>query len=968
MSGMFGAQTPGPTRINQVQLNQSVLGYAVPVVMGRGKIQQSILWTDGFSWTKVAQGGGKGFGGGKGGTQYTYSADVIAGLCLGPVIGVGDVWSGQSWLRNTNASESYTIAGGTPTYTPTNAANMTADQGVGVVKTYSATLTDLGSSGSNTLSGSSLASFQRVAYGTALTAGTYSINPANNQYCFSTADVGKTVQLSYSFALSIIYKQDLELVPSGLTIQVGGTLPFAADGGVVYATGANEGKPVPHTVSGSAPATYTFTAADIAQEVQITYALDNSSALPAGTSTSVNFTLFEGYPGQSPWSLLSSNFPGAALGYSGIAVACYAPMDLGYGAQIQQNIFEVLTADGWGAGINDCSPVQCILQVLTNTMWGLGAGTVPFPLSAIDNGVGGTWGKPGAGQIIQDSTATAWFAANGFFISPVIDRQDTAASLISRWLEAGQVVTFMSEGLMKLVSYGDTSTAGNGAIWVAPSNFACILDDTCFLPKSEGQDPVKISSSPWQDAYNTVQVQWNNRNNQYAPEITPESDQAAINRYGNRIEDPQTWNFIANLTSATFAASMRVKRAVYTRNTYEFSLPYQYSYLEPMDVVEITTSSVWAAGLNNQNLAINNLPVRITRIIDNPNGTLDITCEDYPFGANQPILYPKVVAGGANPPNRYSDPGNSIAVIAEAPLDLMIYNGAELWIGAVGTNDAWGGCNVLASMDGVNYKQIGAVEAPGRLGTCAALPTGTDPDTTDSMVVTLVENCAALESATAADADAGNTLCYVDGELISYSACTVTGQNQYTANGYIRRGQKGTAIAAHSAGAKFLRLDDAIFRYAYGPSWIGKTIYLKFQSFNTFGQSTQDPSTLTAVTYTPLGTSYPAPPIVTLSQSATNGSGSGGSSSASDGVTVTASGGLTTTAKVWLTITWTWPANFPTPTGFNVVAFVGSDPTAATQYLFDIVTVGPTVRSCTIPVTPTTAMSTVNAAVEALYA
>lgn len=849
MSGMFGPQTQGPTRINEARLNQSVMGYGVPVVMGCGKIQQSILWLDGFSWTQVNTSGGKGFGGGKGGNQYVYSADVIAGLCAGPVTGIGDVWSGQSWLRNTWANESYTITGGTPQYTPVNAAHMTADGGAGFVKTYSATLTDL--AGGRTLSGSMLAALKKVAFvsGATLTTGTYSVNPANNQYHFSPTDAGLTVQMSYSYALSTIYKQEIVLIPSGLTVSVGGTLPFAADGGVVYATGTDEGQPVTHTVSGSAPATYTFTSGDVGQEVQITYSLDNSSALPAGTQTSVNFTLFEGYPGQSAWSLLEANYPGAALGYSGVALACYAPMDLGYGGQIQQNVFEVITPDGWGGGITDCSPVQCILQVLTNPMWGLGAGAVPFPLSAIDNGPGGTWGTPGAGQTIQDGTATAWFAANGFFISPVIDKQDTAAALLNRWLEAGQCAAFMSEGLFKLVPYGDTSTAGNGAVWVAPSEFACALDDTCFLTKGEGEDPVKISSSPWQDAYNTVQVQWNNRANQYSPEITPESDQAAINRYGSRIEDPQTWDFITTLPSATFAASMRVKRNVYTRNTYEFSLGHQYCFLEPMDVCPISTSSQWAAGLNNTNLAVVNLAVRLTKIVDNPDGTRDCTAEDYPFGANEPVIYNKGIAQGQAQPNQYSDPGNTTPVLFNATQRLVNNGDPEIWMGAAGANASWGGCNVFASEDGSTYLQIGTIDSPARLGTLgAAFGSGSDPDSTNSLVVNLVGNYS-LESGTTADADNDNTLCYVDGELISYSACAITGAQQYTMGTYIRRGQLGSSIGSHASGSQFLRVDSSVFRYGVDPTWVGKTVYLKFQSFNLFGNSPQDLSTLTPVTF-----------------------------------------------------------------------------------------------------------------------
>jgi len=115
-------------------------------------------------------------------------------------------------------------------------------------------------------------------------------------------------------------------------------------------------------------------------------------------------------------------------------------------------------------------------------------------------------------------------------------------------------------------------------------------------------------------------------------------------------------------------------------------------------------------------------------------------------------------------------------------------------------------------------------------------------------------------------------------------------------------------------------------------------------------------------------TPYPDPPVVTLTQSATNTSGSGASATASAGVTVNSNGSLTTAGIVWLTISWTWPSNYPTPSAFNVVAFTGSDPTAVANYLFDLVTVGANTTSYTVAVCPTSAMSVVNAAVRSVYA
>jgi hypothetical protein len=96
------------------------------------------------------------------------------------------------------------------------------------------------------------------------------------------------------------------------------------------------------------------------------------------------------------------------------------------------------------------------------------------------------------------------------------------------------------------------------------------------------------------------------------------------------------------LTAATFAANMRLKHGTYIRNTYEFTLPYVYSYLEPMDLVTLNTTSVWAQGINNINLGVVNLPVRITKIVDDPTEGLKIEAEDYPFGAGCPLCLPRV--------------------------------------------------------------------------------------------------------------------------------------------------------------------------------------------------------------------------------------------------------------------------------------------------------------------------------------
>ena len=620
---------------------------------------------------------------------------------------------------------------------------------------------------------------------------------------------------------------------------------------------------------------YQFSSADLGNEIMMTWGYTNQSAVGQSAPELINFELFGGGQGQTVWPFLEnggswqlgggsanvasgtmSGDPGQALGYTKISYVAYGPMFLGEAGQVQDNTFEVLTADAFGGGITDCNPVQCIYRVLTDTSWGMGSGAVPFPVSAIDNGASGTWGgavgTPGTRSV--GSTAWNWFTANNFFISPKIDSQESASSVMGKWLEAGMCAAEGPEGLLKLVPYGSTSVAANGCTWVGPQSYVVALDDTCFVTK-DGEDPVKLTRSSWQDAVNKVRIGFCNRQNQYQDDIVDEWDQAAINRYGERTESPTSFDFIKTQAAATFSGTMRVKRSTSIRNSYEFTLPFIYSYLEPMDIVTITTSSAWAAGLNNLSLGVNNLPVRIQKTEDDPVAGIKCTCEDYQALAAEPVLFNKQISAASVLVNQWAQPGNSEVVMFEATDRLTKQQGNQIWIGACGTTAQWGGCNIWVSRDGSNYTQVGTIEQAARLGVLASsLATGSDPDTVNSLVVDLAENCSPLDAGSDTDADNNVTMCFIGSptaeEVISYSACSVTADNQYTMNGYLRRGQMGTPINSFAAGSLFMRLDDSVFQYQYDPTWAGQTLYFKFQSFNQFNNNAQPLPSLTATTFT----------------------------------------------------------------------------------------------------------------------
>src|SRR5208282_666917 len=200
--------------------------------------------------------------------------------------------------------------------------------------------------------------------------------------------------------------------------------------------------------------------------------------------------------------------------------------------------------------------------------------------------------------------------------------------------------------------------------------------------------------------------------------------------------------------------------------------------------------------------------VRITKIVDDPVTGLELECEDSLFYSALPTIFNKDISQGSNIINVYANPGTSEVVLFEATSRLTAQAGNQIWIGACGTSADYGSTNIWVSQDGIKYLQIGTIEQAARIGTLAAVfASGSDPDENNELIINMADNSASLDAGATTDADSNVTLCFVDGEIISYSSCSISGQSQYTMNagapsvaGYIRRGQMGSVISSHAQG------------------------------------------------------------------------------------------------------------------------------------------------------------------------
>ncbi|OTR48031.1 hypothetical protein CAT49_16740 [Acinetobacter baumannii] len=417
-------------------------------------------------------------------------------------------------------------------------------------------------------------------------------------------------------------------------------------------------------------------------------------------------------------------------------------------------------------------------------------------------------------------------AAN-LLISPAFTEQRPAYETINEIVEAVNCAVVPSPDGLKIRSFGDSAITGNGVTFTPDLTPVYHLTDDDFIGDDE---PVRVRRSRDTDAYNHVQIEYINRYNQYNTETTEAKDQANIEMFGLRTEDPVECHYFCEPKIARHAAQLRLQRLLYVRNEYEFDLGWKYCRLEPMDILTLTESG----------LGLDKFPVRITRIEEDESGMLTVTAEELSIGSRSAIEYDSQASNGYQGGNE--EPGNVNAPsIFEPPLDLTDGKN-QVWV-AISGGANWGGCNVWASLDNTTYEMIGTIYGSARYG---QLVIAIDADDTTLQVE--LNTASQIFSGTLEDAQADQTLCKVGDEYFNYQVATLNGSGLYTLSDVLR-GRFDDA-QSHNTGEPFVRLDKAIFKYPYNEGLVEKQIFLKFTSFNGLERKEQTLDEVTAYSYT----------------------------------------------------------------------------------------------------------------------
>lgn len=512
----------------------------------------------------------------------------------------------------------------------------------------------------------------------------------------------------------------------------------------------------------------------------------------------IELTLFKGDYGQTPWPYMLSKHPDKAMPYSGLAYMA-GVVDLGDRGSLPQYNFEIqgkLLETGDGVDVN---PADYIVHVLQS----VGADVV---IDGIDN-------------------FRAYCKAADILIStPPNQKSAKAQQVINDIAEITNSLVFWSTDRLKIVPLADKPIGD----WTPANQIQYDLTADDFIAGSDGQ-LILYKRKDSSEAYNEATVEFINRANSYEKETVSFEVVADVQRNGLKPASKKTAHYLYTKARAQYYAEQLAMKRLYAKTQYTFRLDWAFCALEVGDLVTLTDKS---CQLDHQ-------IVVITSVNEAADGQLELTAEGKPAGTYAPAKY-----------NVHENERPFVDYNQEAPSvnDVAIFQtvgdvgGNQIFVG-VNAPSGWGGCSVWLSDNDQTYQRIGNISQQARMGRTKY------GFAQNGNFCNVTINQGVLKSGTHIDAERGNTLCWVNGEALSYEDVEVHPNNWFTLRGLVR-GQYGTNAINHNADERFVRVDESLFRYPYRKEDIGKTIYLKFTSMNLFGSNEQGLDEVQSYQYT----------------------------------------------------------------------------------------------------------------------
>ena len=531
----------------------------------------------------------------------------------------------------------------------------------------------------------------------------------------------------------------------------------------------------------------------------------------------IGLTLFDGKEDQQPWAYTAGKHPDKALAYSGLAYMA-GVIDLGDSGSMPSYNFEVkgkLLETGDGIDVN---PADYILYVLNKI--GLGG----IEIDGIEN----------YRQYCKEAD---------MLISTPSDKLDAKAAreIINDIANITNAYIFWSNNRLEIVPRADRP-AGK---WKPDKTIRYNLTPDDFIPQTGGVC-ISYSRKDSSEIYNRISVEFLNRANAYEKEIVNYQDNDDIKEFGVRQASTTQAHYLYTKTRAVKLAEELCRKNKYERVKYTFKLDWAFCRLEPGDLVM----------LNDPLMGIENQPAMIDSATEGTDGIITFTAISRAKGVYSGAEYN--VHDNERPLIDFNpDPGVCEPPMIFQPPALMTSADNEVWIGTWGKNPNWGGCSVWVSDTNQYYKRLGTIDNRARYGRL------TKPLNIEDTVLEMTLNQGSFTSVDAGSAANGDTVLYVGGEALSCETAELLEDGTWRLSGLVR-GQFGSEADYHAPGARIARCDEAFLKSGLANSYIGKTIYFKFTSYNIFGGMEQSLADVLAYSFKLVSVQIPPPDVEVL--------------------------------------------------------------------------------------------------------
>jgi hypothetical protein len=295
------------------------------------------------------------------------------------------------------------------------------------------------------------------------------------------------------------------------------------------------------------------------------------------------------------------------VAYRGTAYLYYANYALNSNATLGSHSVEISGCCVAEAGQNsvDAHPADVILDFLTNVHYGVG-----FPAAKI-------------GDLTQ---MDVYCKANNLLFSPLLEEKQAAHQYLADFLVIANTGSFWSEGKLKFKPFSTLSATNAFATYTPDMTVVASFTDDDYQDSQD--DPVKCTRKRQSDCFNSVTIEHLRRVSNYDSFTTTVRDQANIEVFGLRPKDTLTLKSLCTEAVAQLVANNILDRDVYLKNTFEFTVSWIYDFLEPMDLVAVSDFG----------LGLNSLVCRVVGIVDNEDGIIALTVENF-HATNAPYIY-----------------------------------------------------------------------------------------------------------------------------------------------------------------------------------------------------------------------------------------------------------------------------------------------------------------------------------------